>query len=167
MKMTLYGKAYMEDVVSQESTMSNQKSKSDKDHLVCLDISGVYVSIRKIFKFPYDKSYYKTQAELDEINTYITYCNKIGDYDRFLKLVPDSYVAEVDCEPCSTDLEPTIGRHEDGKLISLNVQRLLKSRDKIYKITKMLYWRITHIYLYFRKMDRVYNRFVKVSWYSY
>ena len=117
------------------------------DYLVMLDISGMYVYIMKIFDFPFDKSRYATKNELDKYNDLI----QKQKYNELLKILPEFYIADVDCQPNEYDLEPSIGRHENKKLIwdckrrtdaynSIDIQLLLRNRGHLYEIKKMLIW---------------------------
>ena len=120
-------------------------SKID-DYLVYLDISGMYVSIMLNEMFPYDEGNYATNKELDKYNKLIIEGKNILEY------LPKFYIAEVDIQPNPNDLEPPIGRHENGKLIwdcsrrsgwynSIDVANTLESRGTLYKIEKMYYWK--------------------------
>ena len=117
------------------------------DYLVMLDISGMYAYIMHVCDFPYDKSRYVNKQELDNYNMLI----KNKKYDELMKILPEFYICECDCQPNIYDLEVPIGRHEDKRLFwdckrrtscynSIDIKTLLKNRGDIFEIKKMLIW---------------------------
>lgn len=111
------------------------------DCLNMFDISGMYVYIMRKFEFPYDKSRYATLKELETFNILI----KNKQYDDLLKVLPKFNIAECDCQPNEMDLEPSIGRHENKRLIwdckrrtdcytSIDINLLLKNRGHLFEI---------------------------------
>ena len=77
------------------------------------DISGMYVYIMKKFEFPYDKCTYASLKELEKFNILI----KNKKYDELINILPKFYIGDCDCQPNEIDLEPSIGRHENKRLI--------------------------------------------------
>ena len=112
-----------------------------------LDISGMYAYIMRICNFPYDKSRYANKQEIDKYNMLI----KNKNYTELMKILPEFYICECDCQPNVYDLEVPIGRHENNRLFwdckrrttcynSIDIKTLLKNRGDIFEITKMLIW---------------------------
>ena len=62
-------------------------------------------------KFPYGAAHYASKIELEHKNL-----TKDKKYDELLKILPEFYIAGVDCQPNTKDVEPSIGRHEDKRL---------------------------------------------------
>ena len=110
-----------------------------------LDISGMYCYIMRTNKFPYGAAHYASKIELDKYNNLL----KNKNYDELLKILPEFYIADVDCQPNKKDIEPSIGRHEDKRLHwdckrrqscynSIDIQILLKNKGDLFEIKKML-----------------------------
>ena len=72
----------------------------------------MYCYIMRTNKFPYGAAHYASKIELDKYNNLI----KDKKYDELLKILPEFYIADVDCQPDKKDIEPSIGRHEDKSL---------------------------------------------------
>ena len=141
----IYGGKSLPRIHSYESRDKNKQYKDIQDFLTFLDISGMYVYLMKKHDYPYGKSRYASVHELETFNSEL----EIQDYSNFFG--NKFFVAEVDCQPNECDLEPSIGRHENGKLIwdcsrrrgkytSVDLETLIKSRGKIFKVHKMLIW---------------------------
>ena len=124
-----------------ESKDKNKKFNDIKDYLVMLDISGMYCYIMRTNKFPYCAAHYASKIELDKYNNLI----KNKKYDELLKIFPEFYIPDVDCQPNTKDIEPSIGRHEDKRLHwdckrrqscynSIDIQILLKNKGDLFEI---------------------------------
>ena len=141
----IYGGKSLPRIHSYESIDKDKNYEAINDFLTFLDISGMYVYIMKKYNFPYNKSRYASKSELEAFNQEL----EIGDYSNLFK--NRFFIADVECQPNDYDLEPPIGRHENGKLIwdctkrtgkytSIDLQTLINSKGKIYKVYKMLIW---------------------------
>lgn len=96
-------------------------------------------------EFPYGACRYATNKELEVFNKIIKQHNQEGRKEEILEHLPRFYIGEVDIQPNPYDLEPPIGRREDGKLLwdcarrteaynSIDVRTTLKSRGTLYEI---------------------------------
>ena len=133
-----------------------------KDYLVMLDISGMYCYIMRTNKFPYGAAHYASNQNW--INTTINTIIKNKKYDELLKVLPEFYIADVDCQPNTKDIEPSIGRHEDKRLHwdckrrqscynSIDIQILLKNKGDLFETKKMLIW---------NKSEKVFEKWMNI-----
>ena len=136
---SVYGGRSLPRIHHYVSEDHNQSYENIKDHLVMLDISGMYVYIMKVNEFPYDKSRYASKIELDKYNDLI----KQKKYNELLEVQPQFYICECDCQNSEYDLEPSIGRHENNRLMwdckrhtdcynSIDIKLLLRNRGDIF-----------------------------------
>ena len=83
---------------------------------------------------------------------------------RIIKILPEFYIADVDCQPNKKDVEPSIGRHEDKRLHwdckrrqscynSIDIQILLKNKGDLFEIKKMLIW---------NKSEKVFEKWMNI-----
>ena len=89
-----------------ESKDKNKNFNDIKDYLVMIDISGMHCNIMRTNKFPYGVARCASKIDLDKYNNLI----KDKKYDELLKILPEFYIADVDCQPNAKDIEPSIGR---------------------------------------------------------
>ena len=93
-----------------ESNDINKDYNEINDHLVFLDISGMYCYIMKTNKFPYGAAHYASTIELKKYNELI----KNKKYDDLLEILPEFYICDCECQPNEKDIEPAIGRHDNN-----------------------------------------------------
>ena len=55
----------------------------------------MYCYITRTDKFPYGATHYTSKIELDKYNNLM----KDKKYDELLKILPEFYIADVDCQP--------------------------------------------------------------------
>jgi hypothetical protein len=143
----VYGGRVIPRISSYISEDQEKNYDEINDYLGMFDISGMYVNIMKVYEFPYGESFYKTNKEIVYYNTLI----KQKKYDELLKILPEFYICECDCQPNIKDLEPPIGRHENKRLLwdckrrtdyynSIDIKLLLRNGGDIFEIKIMLYW---------------------------
>jgi hypothetical protein len=136
---SIYGGKSLPRILSYRSKDYGKKYTDIQDYYFYLDISGMYVNVMRENRFPYDLAEYMTKAELNDINNGV------------VKKLPEFYIADVSVSPNINDIEPCLGRKENGKLIwdntprrgcynSIDIQLLLDSGGKIDCFHRMLYW---------------------------
>ena len=109
---SIYGGRSMPRIHHYNSKDAMKKYVDIKDFLAFFDISGMYVYIMKSFEFPYGESRYATKTELEKYNKLIIDKN----YDELRKCLPRFYIGEIDYQPNTNELEPSIERYEDKKI---------------------------------------------------
>ena len=133
LRKSIFGGKSLPRIHTYESTDKDKPYDEIKDCLHFKDISGMYVYIMKKFSFPFNKCKYVSVKDLEMYNKEL----EAGNYTNLMN--NKLFIVEVECQPNECDLEPPIGRYENGKLIwdcarrrevytYIDLQKLLKSK---------------------------------------
>ena len=109
----VYGARSKPNILYYKSTDAGKPYKDIKDYLCMFDISGMYVYIMRTNKFPYDKDRYATKIESEKYNEIISK----KKYNELLKILPEFYIVSRDCQPDMYDIEPSLPRHDNKRLM--------------------------------------------------